>query len=246
MTKMAHRLLTSLLCCAALQTTIAQTPHPDDTKTLTEWLAGTTVSPASIDDYGVERCFVASPIDDYMFQRIKGLSYKDDCTVPLSELRHLRLLHYDANGEVALGEMICNRSISDDLLSIFRDLYAAEYRIERVLLVDEYGADDNLSMVNNNSSSFNFRFISGSTRLSRHSLGLAVDINPLYNPYVREFDDRVVVEPLESREYVDRTKEFPFKIDSTDLCCKLFKARGFEWGGDWQSLKDYQHFEKSN
>lgn len=225
---------------------MAQSTPRDESQLLAKWEAGNTISTENIALHGVEKCFSAHPIDDAIFQRIKGLSYKDDCTLPLSELRYLRLLHYDAEGNIALGEMICNRSISDDLLYIFRTLFDSHYRIERIILVDEYGADDNRSMVDNNSSAFNFRFISGTTRLSRHSLGLAVDINPLYNPYVRQSDERLIVDPIESMEYVDRTKSFPYKIDTTDLCYKLFKSRGFEWGGEWHSLKDYQHFEKNH
>lgn len=188
--------------------------------------------------------FVAEPISDAVFERMKGLSYKDNCTVPLEDLRYLKVLHYNAEGEVTQGEIVCSRLISDDLLSIFKELFEAKYRIESVRLVDEYGADDNLSMINNNTSAFNFRYISGTTRLSNHSLGLAIDINPLYNPYVKNVDGRVVVEPVEARAYVDREVDFPYKIDTSDLCYKLFIQRGFEWGGDWTTLKDYQHFEK--
>lgn len=204
-----------------------------------------------VDEQSVVRCgvdsyFRSDPIDDTIYNRIRGLSYKDNCTVPLADLRYLRILHYNGDGEIAMGEMVCSRVISDDLLSIFRELFDAQYRIESVRLVDEYGADDNLSMVNNNSSAFNFRYISGTTRLSKHSLGLAVDINPLYNPYVKGVGDELVVEPKEARDYVDRDGDFPFKIDTSDLCYKLFIRHGFEWGGDWSSVKDYQHFERAD
>ncbi|MFI3281474.1 MAG: M15 family metallopeptidase [Rikenellaceae bacterium] len=213
-------------------------------KMLSEWVAGVSVSAQDVANYGIDRCFESLPIDGVMYERIKGLSYKDNCTVSLDELRYIKLLHYDANGQIAIGEMICNKKISADLLYIFRELFDAKYPIERVRLVDEYGADDNLSMINNNSSAFNFRFISGTKRLSKHSLGLAVDINPLYNPYVKNIGDRVVIEPIEAQEYVDRSKAFRYKIDTSDLCYRLFSERGFEWGGSWSSLKDYQHFEK--
>ncbi|MFR9659643.1 MAG: M15 family metallopeptidase [Rikenellaceae bacterium] len=186
----------------------------------------------------------AEPISDEVFGRMKGLSYKENCTVPLEELRYLKVLHYDGNGEVATGEIVCNKLISDDLLYIFGELFEAKYPIESVRLVDDFGADDNESMVNNNSSAFNFRYVAGTTTLSKHSLGMAIDINPLYNPYVKEGGDKLIVEPTEAREYVDRGREFPYKIDTSDLCYKLFIERGFEWGGNWTSLKDYQHFEK--
>ncbi|MBQ4401413.1 MAG: M15 family metallopeptidase, partial [Synergistaceae bacterium] len=122
----------------------------------------------------------------------------------------------------------------------------AGYPIERVRLVDEYDADDETSMRDNNSSCFNFRFITHSTKISKHGLGLAVDINTLYNPYVKETKDGRILEPATAGEYVDRTKSFPYKIEKGDLCYRLFIERGFEWGGEWKSLKDYQHFEVSD
>ena len=142
------------------------------------------------------------------------------------------------------GELICHKTIADDLLAIFRELYQAKYPIERMVLVDEYDADDEASMRANNSSAFNFRYISGTKTLSRHSRGMAIDINPLYNPYVRHRGGRTLVEPANAQAYVDRTKDFPYKIVKGDLCYRLFKKYGFTWGGDWKNSKDYQHFEK--
>ena len=109
-------------------------------------------------------------------------------------------------------------------------------------LVDDYDADDEMSMRDNNSSCFNFRFITHSTKISKHGLGLAVDVNTLYNPYVKGEH----VEPSTAKEYTDRSKNFPYKIERGDLCFRLFAEHGFEWGGDWKSLKDYQHFEVSD
>ena len=81
-------------------------------------------------------------------------------------------------------------------------------------------------------------------RLSSHSKGMAIDINPLYNPLVKERGGRTLFYPSNADAYVDRTKYFPYKIEKGDLCVRLFKKYGFSWGGDWRSSKDYQHFEK--
>lgn len=191
-----------------------------------------------------EHSFSQSGITDDLFQRIKGKSYPEHCTVSLDDLRYLQVLHYNMDGEVCQGELICHRSISDDLLSIFRKLYEAQYPIERMVLVDEYDADDEASMLANNTSAFNFRYISGTRRLSKHSWGLAVDINPLYNPYVRKREGKVRVSPSCASQYADRSQDFPYKINRSDLCYKLFVEHGFTWGGDWKNSKDYQHFEK--
>lgn len=188
--------------------------------------------------------FSQQEISDSVFARIEGKSFKDNCTTPREDLRYLRLSHYNMEGEVLQGELICHKAIADDLLAIFRALYQAKYPIERMVLVDEYDADDEASMRANNSSAFNFRYISGTKRLSRHSRGMAIDINPLYNPYVRYRGGRTLVSPANGKAYVDRSKDFPYKIVKGDLCYRLFKEHGFSWGGDWKNSKDYQHFEK--
>ena len=187
--------------------------------------------------------FYVTKIDDEIFARIQGKSFKDDCTLPREDLRYLHVLHKDLDGNTHEGEMICNAYIAKDVIEIFKALYDANYPIEKVRLVDEYNADDELSMRDNNSSSFNFRFISHTTKISKHGLGLAVDINTLYNPYTKVVNGKRILEPATAGEYVDRTKNFPYKIDENDLCYKLFIAKGFEWGGSWKSAKDYQHFE---
>lgn len=216
----------------------------NDQTSLKQWVAGQEVFLQNVERFGYNNCFSEQEIDDKLFRRIYGHSFKQECTTPRSELRYLKVLHYTHDGKIQLGEMICNHAISGDLLEIFRTLYEAHYPIERMILIDEYNADDERSMTANNSSAFNFRFISGTTRLSNHSRGMAIDINPLYNPYVRERDGKVSVEPEAGRPYVDRTLDFPYKIDHNDLCYKEFIRHGFTWGGDWTDRKDYQHFEK--
>ena len=187
--------------------------------------------------------FMISEITDEVFARIYGKSFKEDCTLPREDLRYLRVLHAGLDGETHEGEMIVNYHIAQDVLDIFRQLYEAKYPIEKIRLVDEYGADDELSMEDNNSSAFNFRFISHTTRVSKHGLGLAVDINTLYNPYTKVVDGVRIVEPVTGEPYLDREADFPCKIDHDDLCYRLFTEHGFEWGGDWEDRKDYQHFE---
>lgn len=188
--------------------------------------------------------FYITEITDEIFERIRGKSYKDDCTVPREDLRYLHVLHKDLEGEVYEGEMICNAYIAEDVLAILKELYESDYPIEKIRLVDEYDADDELSMEDNNSSCFNFRFISHTTNVSKHGLGLAVDINTLYNPYTKVVDGERIVEPVTAEAYLDREAEFPYKISRGDLCWQLFAEHGFIWGGDWTNGRlDYQHFE---
>ena len=188
--------------------------------------------------------FYQQEITDDIFARIEGKSFKANCTTPREDLRYLRVLHYNLDREVLQGELICHKDIADDLLAIFQELYKAAYPIERMVLIDEYEADDEASMRANNTSAFNFRNASGMQRLSSHSTGMAIDINPLYNPLVKHREGKTKVFPAIATTYIDRSKYFPYKIEKGDLCYRLFKKYGFSWGGDWRSSKDYQHFEK--
>lgn len=190
-----------------------------------------------------EDMFYCEEISDELFSRIYGKSFKEDCTVSRDELRYLHLLHKDLEGNTHGGEMIVNKYIADDVLEVFRQLYDADYPIEKIRLIDEYDADDELAMEDNNSSCFNFRFISHTTRVSKHGLGLAIDINTLYNPYTKVVDGERILEPVTAEEYLDRSKDFDYKIDENDLAYKLFTGIGMEWGGSWEDRKDYQHFE---
>ena len=187
--------------------------------------------------------FSISEIDDEIFNRIYGKSYKKNCPVPRADLRYLKVLHKNLQGETLNGELICNAKIAETLTEIFEKLYAANYPIEKIKLVDEYNADDELSMRDNNSSCFNFRYVSNTTRISKHGYGLAVDINPLYNPYIKFVNGKKSIEPANAAEFEDRAKDYPYKIVAGDLCHKLFVERGFLWGGNcWKNELDYQHF----
>lgn len=166
--------------------------------------------------------------------------------ITFDELRYVHILHYDFDGEVAEGELVCNELIAADLAEIFQELYRNEYRLEKVLLIDEYEGDDTASMEDNNTSCFNYRTVDDTDRLSRHAYGLAIDINPLYNPYITYTEDGTEkVSPASALPYADRDAGFPYKIDEDDLCYKLFTRHGFTWGGNWNNMKDYQHFQKT-
>lgn len=211
--------------------------------------------------------FYYEPLTDKVKERITGISYPvsetdaQDLAVPAvnllaegdspaisyGDLCYVSVLHYDFNGEVQTGELICNKKIAQDFLEIFYELYLNEYQIEKIRLIDEYNGDDTASMSDNNTSCFNYRVVDGTSSLSKHALGCAIDINPFYNPYIvygRNEDGSDYISPGGSEIYADRTRNFAYKIDENDLCYKLFKAHGFTWGGDWNSCKDYQHFQK--
>lgn len=220
----------------------ATVPWPEDG----DFRPGDTVPDSYVEEHGCSGFFSCGEIPDSVFTMMQGRSYKEGCTVPRDSLKYLLCLHKDIRGLSVVGEMVVNARIADDVLEILRELYDAAYPIEKMRLVDLWDADDEMSMRADNSSCFNFRLMSGSTgRVSKHGLGMAIDINPLYNPYHRIYaGGKEHIEPEGGRPYTDRRASFPYKIERGDLCWRLFTAKGFAWGGDWTSLKDYQHFEK--
>lgn len=181
-----------------------------------------------------------------ILQASGNVSTEDTLAISYDELRYVHILHYDFDGKLAEGELICNEAIAEDLVEIFYELYRNEYQLGKVRLIDEYDGDDTASMLDNNTSCFNYRTVEGSTSLSKHAFGLAIDINPFYNPYITYNDDGSRnISPEGSEAYADRDASFPYKIDENDLCYKLFTSYGFTWGGNWNSCKDYQHFQKT-
>lgn len=243
--------------------------NPTETMTPVSLLTGASLNGSSQleDRVTYEEGFYYEPISDELRRYMTGISYPStrtpsngadpaedasgtassaDVKITLDELRYVHILHYDFDGNPAEGELICNEYIAQDLVEIFYELYNNEYRLEKVLLIDEYDGNDTASMEDNNTSCFNYRTVPGKSSLSKHSYGLAIDINPLYNPYITYNKDGTRnVSPASGESYADRTLYFPYKIDEEDLCYKLFIQHGFTWGGSWNHSKDYQHFQKA-
>ncbi len=195
--------------------------------------------------------FYYEPLSDRLRRYMTGISFPSgdagNLAVTLDDLRYLHIMHYDFNGNQTEGELICNKLIAKDLAEIFYGLFAQAYPIEKVLLIDKYNGNDTASMEDNNTSCFNYRPVEGTSNLSKHALGLAIDINPLYNPYITYNSDGTRnVSPSASLPYAERSHAFSYKIDAEDLCYRLFTEHGFTWGGNWNSVKDYQHFQKTD
>lgn len=161
----------------------------------------------------------------------------------IKQLVLLHIIYINFDDEIKDGNIVCNKKIVEDLIYIFKKLYLKRYKIEKVDLIDKYNFDDNLSMQDNNSSCFNYRKIPFKNKISNHAYGLAIDINPLYNPYIFLKDEKVNILPQNGIIYIDRKLNNEHYIKKDDYCYNLFKERGFEWGGDWE-YPDYQHFQK--
>ena len=200
--------------------------------------------------------FAVYPITqgDAVYSRMIGKSYPQGCPIPLTSLRYIKALHINFDGRVQVGEMVVNASIAQDVTDIFKELFKAGYQIRQMRLVDDFWTGDAqttdiASVTADNSAAFNYRRgANQSTGLSNHAYGCAVDINPRENPYI-EFDGAGRIsyyEPANAAPYLDRSNGNPHYITNADLCCRLFKLRGFRWLGDNGNPVDYQHFERMN
>lgn len=143
--------------------------------------------------------------------------------------------YYSFDGKLHEGQLVLRKNLQNDIIEIFQELEKKKFPIAKVIPISKYKFSDEASMADNNTSAFNYRLIEGTTKLSKHALGRAIDINPFLNPYIRNR----TVEPR-GAEY-DHT--VPGTIVADGILVKAFKQRGWTWGGDWSSLKDYQHFE---
>lgn len=189
--------------------------------------------------------FYKEDISQSIKERIMGISYKENPNIALEDLCYIRVLHMGFDEKIHIGEIIVNKAIGDDVVNIMWELFENRYPIEKMLLIDEYDGDDTKSMEDNNTSGFNYRLIANTAAISNHAMGMAIDINPKYNPYITyNSQGEVNVAPKDSIEYADRTNDFIGKIENGDLCYNIFTKYGFQWGGDWNRVKDYQHFEK--
>lgn len=191
---------------------------------------------------------------DEIYQRIIGKSYVENDDIALSDLRYLKMLHYNFEDEIRMGEMIVNASIAEDVLEIFRALYDRKYQINTMFLIDdvwqgEGNATDTYSCDIDNTSAFCYRPITGNRGvISRHALGLAIDLNPRENPYTTfEEGGGFHCSHSNAYDYMSPKKREesgnPAVVLEGDDCYNLFIERGFRWGGFWRPIADYQHFE---
>ena len=179
-------------------------------------------------------------------EKISGVSYRPNPNITFQDLRYVKVKYYGYDGKIRSGQLLVNKSIAKDTVEIFQELYDMQYPIESIRLLDDYGADDTTSMAANNTSAFNYRIVEGTSHLSKHAYGRAIDINPRVNPFVK----RNSITPENGKIYAQRdVKKCKGKykynmIHRNDRVYRIFRKHGFQWGGDWITYKDYQHFEK--
>ena len=171
--------------------------------------------------------------------RMDGVSWRgEDARCPRwDELAYLRVDHVTFEGGVGEGELVVAAMIAGRALALFRRLYALGFPVRGMRLVDDFGADDEASMAADNASAFNFRVIAGTELLSQHARGLAIDINPVENPWRRP--DRIA--PEAGRAFVDRRAVRPGMIVRPGPVVAVIDEGGWDWGGDWMHASDDHH-----
>jgi hypothetical protein len=169
-----------------------------------------------------------------------GSTWRPGCPVEPGQLRRIELHHIGFDGRTHVGQLVVNQDRVPQVIAVFEELYRLRYPIEKIRTVELYpGADDELSMRDNNTSAFNCRDIPGTGRWSHHAYGRAIDINPLINPYVEEG----AFQPQNAAQYLDRSRSDPGMLHEGDPAVRAFTDRGWQWGGQWTNPIDYQHFE---
>jgi hypothetical protein len=165
-------------------------------------------------------------------------SWRRGCPVHLRDLRLVHVTTWGFDHRAHRGRLIVHERHARAIRHVMRVLYRRKYPIRRMRLIDAYGSDDRRSMAADNTSAFNCRFVAGTRRWSMHAYGLAIDVNPVENPYVA--GDHV--SPPAGRRFVDRSTRAPGVIHRHGFVVRAFRRIGWEWGGNWSYPKDYQHF----
>ena len=169
-----------------------------------------------------------------------GRSWRPGCPVGLDDLRLLTVTYWGFDGQSHGGNLVVHQAHADAVCRCLRQRCSHQrFPIQRIQLVDDFGADDAASMAANNTSAFNCRNIDGRPGVwSEHSYGWAIDINPVQNPWVRG----IRVDPPAGAPYADRSRQAPGMILPDDAVVGAFRFIGWTWGGAFRTAKDYQHF----
>ena len=184
----------------------------------------------------------ASKINDARAKRMTGRSWHQGCPVAISQLRLLRVRHWNFKGKIDRGRLIVHEDADKAILKVMEDLFEKRFPIRRMEVIDAYGGDDHRSMNADNTSAFNCRFVAGTQRWSEHAFGKALDLNPIENPYVTTSGH---VSPPAGKPFADRSRDAEGMVHGGDSTVRAFKHVGWGWGGNWSGTKDFQHFSAS-
>ena len=234
-------LLILLTCTSDLLVVIGPPDSPLDTSE--EDHTGTSPDTSAPADTSEEDLWsiTVGPIPDALAAQMEGTTMHDGCPVGRDELVLLQPAHWDMDGAVQIGQLVVASSAAASLTPVFEALFRAGFPIRSMQPASAFGGSDDASMAADNTSAFNCRAVTGGSSWSEHSYGSALDINPVENPYV----SGSLVLPPEGADYTDRGDVRPGMVVDGDAATAAFAAVGWGWGGQWSSLKDYQHFSES-
>lgn len=197
-------------------------------------------------DDELRSCFYSSEIDEKLLGRLNAMGYEGhENDLPVSEIRYVRVLYRNFENAIRIGELMVNQSIAQDVEDLFYDLYMHNYPIGKMLLPDAYGGKINEAFADNSTTGLCFG-LSEDSHGEMHAYGLAVDINPLYNPMIKDNGKSLTIYPVEGQLYIDRTIAAPYYISADDYAYKIFTGKGFSWKGNESPAADYKHFEKGS
>jgi hypothetical protein len=186
------------------------------------------------------RRFYYTTIPNDKLKKMKRYTLSKECSIDTSTLRYVLVPYVDFVGDKGMGEIVVHQDLAQEVAEIFYGIYLSKFPIKRLTLVETFKGDENFSMRANNTVGFSCREYNDTNIASMHSLGRAIDINPMQNPYINGKD----IKPIGSREYRKRRILRDGMLTSDSIPVKLFKYYGWKWGGEWSSVKDYQYFEK--
>ncbi len=193
--------------------------------------------------------FSVQPLSPSLQQEMREKkTWTKDCPVSIDRLRFVTLSYYNFEGnEYQDGELIVLEAVALRVAAIFKHLHELKFPIAKALRIEHYNGNDEASMADNNTSCFNSRKIIGGGLPSLHSYGLAIDVNPIQNPFMQikesesAYQASLTIMPRAGKNYLNRTNLRP---GMAETIVEVFKENGFRvWGGHWQSPIDWQHFQ---
>lgn len=181
------------------------------------------------------------PIPENAVELMKQYSWWSRCPVPISQLAYVQLSYWGFDKKSHQGVLIVNRKVAQDVVDIFGELFRHYFRIDSMSPRYSYAHNVFLQLLSDTTAAFMCRqMVGNSNKFSLHSYGVAIDINPIENPYVR---GKSVI-PIFGMMYLNRRYKMMGMITKNDFVVKAFKKHGWTWGGDWRTRKDYMHFQK--
>lgn len=168
-------------------------------------------------------------------------TWRSSCPVSRRDLSYVTTTFWGFDRESHTGELIVHRSVAADVASVFRALYRGRWPIEEMRVTSRPELNTPPTGDGNNTSAFVCRPVRLGDEWSQHAYGLAVDVNPFHNPYVRG----ALVLPERAISYRDRAWRRPGMIRQGDVVTSAFERIGWSWGGRWATSKDWMHFSSS-